>query len=776
MIDKADMNSEQDTTRLTRVLIKEDPFAPGPRDFQAVNWRRPDYWPGRWVASPDSLAPPFVMAYRCRLNPDAELATRIHVSADERYALYLNGEAVGRGPERGDGAHWHFESYDLVLPPGEHRLVAVVWSLGGLAPTSQISVRHGFILAAENHSSDLSTGVARWECKSVDGITFHNGDSIGAFEEIDGSTYPWGIETGAGDDWVSVSEGEKALPAHHAESYPRRHLLIPAELPAQYQAKVEGLKIRRATGEAENSWQKLLDSGAPLNVPARTCQEILIDCDEYVCAYPQLMVSGGEGARIDLEWAEALFDEESGKKGNRDDVDGKCWRGKGDTFLPDGGEKRRFAPLWWRSGRYLLLKVQTAEEPLVFEQLVLTETRYPLEQSCLFDAELPQLQRVWPIMLRGLQMCAHETYMDCPYYEQLQYVGDTRLEALTTFVLTPDAQLPRKAIRDFYFSLLPTGFTQSRYPSRSMQVIPPFSLWWVCMVHDYAWWRDDAETVQSVLPGVRSVINSGESLMGDDGVIRHLPGWNFVDWVTDESWRIGVPDDGGSGSTSPVQWQWILTLQAACELEEHFGSSHLAAHNRDMLTRALAGAELFWDESRSLYANDLGHSHWSEHANCLALCSESLSPERKEAVGTTLFSEQDLPRASIYYSHYYLEAARLTGRLDAYNHRLEEWYDLADQGFRTTREMPEPSRSDCHGWGAHPIFHTFASLVGIRPTAPGFASLIIEPMPGLPQPFRCEIPHPRGTLKVEVANGEVSFEAPPGVTVSVPAACDQGHF
>ena len=370
-------------------------------------------------------------------------------------------------------------------------------------------------------------------------------------------------------------------------------------------------------------------------------------------------------------------------------------------------------------------------------------------------------------MLRGLQMCSHETYMDCPYYEQLQYVGDTRLEALVTLVLTGDLCLPRKAVKTYYNSLLPNGLTQSRFPSRDMQVIPPFCLWWVCMVQDYAWWCDDPETVKSVLPGVRTVMHAGEAHLNEDGIIGHLPGWNFIDWVLDDHWNVGVPDDTGSGTASPLQWQWILALKAAMDLEEHFGSTHMRSHYDELLSRALQGVERFWDAAKSLYANDLAISHWSEHANCLALSSGLLSSERQEALADSLFSNDTLPRASIYFSHYYLEAARMTKRPDAFFKRMEEWYDLKGQGFKTPRETPEPSRSDCHAWGSHPMFHAFATLLGIRPTSPGFASLTIDPLQGLDQDLSCEMPHPDGILKVTILNGEISYEAPAGVKVSV---------
>jgi hypothetical protein len=121
----------------------------------------------------------------------------------------------------------------------------------------------------------------------------------------------------------------------------------------------------------------------------------------------------------------------------------------------------------------------------------LRETRYPTEMESRFESHDQRLSDVTPIMLRVLQMCSHETYMDCPFYEQLQYIGDTRLQVLTSYTLMQDDRLARKALLIFDESRLPEGLTYSRYPSRVLQITRPFSIWWAAMVHDYAMWRDD---------------------------------------------------------------------------------------------------------------------------------------------------------------------------------------------------------------------------------------------------------------------------------------------
>ena len=45
----------------------------------------------------------------------------------------------------------------------------------------------------------------------------------------------------------------------------------------------------------------------------------------------------------------------------------------------------------------------------------------------------------------------------------------------------------------------------------------------------------------------------------------------------------------------------------------------------------------------------------------------------------------------------------------------------------------------------------FASLLGIRPAAPGFRSVTIAPQLGPLTWLRGELPHPRGTLAAELA-------------------------
>lgn len=217
-------------------------------------------------------------------------------------------------------------------------------------------------------------------------------------------------------------------------------------------------------------WQALLDAGKAVVVPAGAVWRVLIDLGRYHCFWTRIAVSGGLWSRVEISAAESLMDTPGNlnSKSRRDLVDGKFYMGTPDVLLPDGGTGRVLEPLWWRCGRFVQLLVRVGEQPLIIEGLTLRETRYPTQPQQAFRCDDASVQSIAQISLRTLQMCSHETYMDCPYYEQLMYAGDTRIQSLITMAIMHDDRLPRKALKLFDASRLNfSELTTDAYPCSS---------------------------------------------------------------------------------------------------------------------------------------------------------------------------------------------------------------------------------------------------------------------------------------------------------------------
>ena len=108
-------------------------------------------WPARWISMPDEPADIYGV-YHFRKTFELDTLPQhfwVHVSADNRYKLYINGSLVSLGPARGNVFNWNFETVDLssCLRQGKNVLAAVVWNYGDKKPLAQMSFnRTGFIV------------------------------------------------------------------------------------------------------------------------------------------------------------------------------------------------------------------------------------------------------------------------------------------------------------------------------------------------------------------------------------------------------------------------------------------------------------------------------------------------------------------------------------------------------------------------------------------------------------------------------------------------------
>ena len=709
---------------------------------------------------------------------------RFDVSADPRFVLFVDGREISRGPHKGFLQHWYYQTYEVTgLSAGRHTVEAVVFRLGDKGPLAILSRGScGFILKAEgDYDAALTTGKAPWQAAEVTCMSYGkptDPDTMTGCENIVSGT---GFLDGLGliwrpaeVIWTPLRESEYGwrrqawdlFPTEREDelSLPRRPGAVRAS-----QAVFGCTNLVYGAADAQDAWtakfDALLKRGEPVTVPPHAERRFIWDFEDYVCAFPELVTSGGKGAEVRWAWAESLYGTNLVghvylNKGDRGAFLGKrVLRAMHDTFLPDGRADARFTVPWWRSGRWVEISVRTADEPLVLSGIGLVETRYPMEPKATFACDDPTVDGVRGICVRGLQNCLHEMFMDCPYYEQQMYPGDTRVEMLVLNSVFGDDRLLRFAIGIADYARRNDGTVPMNFPTTICQDSSTYSMCWAMMLGDYALWHGANEFLRARIPGLRHTLSAIELYRNADGLLEDLPGWSFMDWVPEWD-KYGNAPDGRRGVSAVNNLLFVHALRSAAKAERAAGDAAIAAvWDRKADALAAAVVRTFWSDARGMIADTRRKDVFSEHAQCLALLADVLPPDRAARAFEGLLSAPDLARTTVYFSHYLFETFFKFGRADLFLKRLDLWREFVRDGMKTPLEAPGwRGRSDCHAWGAHPLYHFQTGIAGIRPAADGFAAVRIAPQPGGLKRVRATMPTPKGEVAVDLrfADGTAS--------------------
>ena len=555
--------------------------------------------------------------YRCIFTTTQSTEIKIRFSADEHAQIFLDNQYLAEGPEKGSTEYWYYRDLSFTVDAGTHTFMARVSAFPGDWKYSFMNIHHGF------YCEDYSGLLTNWECRLEQGIFWERPfpDWAAGPRVIISKAYGTG-------QWEPVVyfEDNRAL---HAPDLP----------PMRYE-KVVPKEIRKG----------------------------LYYFSHYTCCYTvwhfkghgTVKVRWSETPYLTTEFDTALL---QGKKGNRD---GDIFVGTFDTINVYGSLDWR--DYQWRAGHYVEVEV-TGD---VTYEVEFFETGYPL----------PKYQgdsKLISAAVETLRACAHDTFMDCPFYERLLYAGDSRLEALALYHITDDHRLAAKTLRMFLASQKPDGSIRTQYPSRLVQIIPSYMPIFVLSFHDY-WKRhkDDALLVE-LMPKFRKLVDYLIANITDNGL--ELPGWQFLDWCS--TWSNGVPP-GNCG----VSLFGVLALNGAAEILEDPTIAATAKKLLDLIK------EKYYVPEKQLFADDLEHKFFSEHVQSLAIIAGFTDIK---------LDTPNLTPCSIYFSYYYLVACSITNQDILLANRLKKWEAALEEGLTTFPEEFGVTRSDCHAWGSYII-------------------------------------------------------------------------
>jgi Glycogen debranching enzyme len=714
-----------------------------------------------------------IFLFRRNFNVNEEnVKLCVRVSADSRYKLYVNEKLVSLGPCKGDRWITHYETVDLTdyLDNGCNIISAEVLHFANFIAYSgnhkegPFSIRRtskaaflleGILLDKEgNVIEDLSTDT-KWKVQQEEGIRFITpsfSEISGAFEHVDfkNMTQNWRSKVFDDAKWMSAEVITSSfIDKFSAGKYGSLTPWILKESPIPQLIRVE--KHFESVTKADidkNILTALLLGKVDIRILPGTCCSFELDAGELTTGYLKLKIENGKGSIIKILYSECYESDVDGRfiKQVRDNNLGVL-RGDYDLLELDGRDIN-YETYWFRTFRFIRIEVSTGAQELLLKDIHYLETGYPLETEGAFESSDRAHSKMWDISLRTLKRCMHETYEDCPYYEQLQYIMDSRLEMLFTYQISRDDRLARKCINDFHSSLNPDGLLHASYPSILRQIIPGFCLHWIFMLEDHLMYFGDIDFIKKYRPTMDAVLGWFDRRIMGNGLIGTTGYWAFVDWV--EGWdQSSVPTANRVGPITVYSLMYACALQSAAYINKITGREGISKEYLTRIREVISAVnKCCYDENKKLFTDGPSVPEFSQHVQVWAVLCGAVEEDEARNLMLRMLG-MDISKVSYAMSFFLFRALEKSGLYSKVDDLMDPWRTLISMNLTTWVEDPVTLRSECHGWGAVQLYEFPAMILGVKPAGLGYGKIKIQPHIGKLKYAKGVVSTIRGAVSVD---------------------------
>jgi alpha-L-rhamnosidase len=416
-----------------------------------------------------------------------------------------------------------------------------------------------------------------------------------------------------------------------------------------------------------------------------------------------------------------------------------------------------------RAMRYVNIQL---DEGMTADDVSLMYEYLPLTKRGSFRSSDEELNRIWDVAVRTLQLNTREFFLDGIKRDHWVWAGDAAEAYLMNYYSFFDSDTVKRT----------TWALRGADPvDMHINTILDYSLYWFIGIDDYYQYTGDKAFVKSIYPRMVTLMDFVLGRRNAHGMLEGLPGdWVFVDWAA-------MPKDG---ELSMIQLLFARSLDAMADsaelVEDHQASAkyrQLAANlKRDIMAT-------FWDDEKHALVHSRKNGQLNRlvtrHPNMFALMQGYLDPAKGEAVKRNVLMNDAVPKITTPYMRFYeLAALAESGQQEYVTGQIKDyWGGMLRDGASCFWEQYDPKQkgvqryamygkafgmSLCHAWGASPIYLLGKYYLGVKPTRPGYAEYLVEPHLGGLQWIEGSVPTPRGDIKLAVGQKQIKITAAGG--------------
>lgn len=681
-----------------------------------------------WVAESDPTKTELVEFYRTVQLKDNIQSMKIRISADSRYKLYINGKFIEFGPSKGNSKIWYYDEIDvkdyLTIGNNEIRVIVLHYSTEhwkGNCSTFRTETPGLYFEICDFDSID-KVEWKLWKCKRQNKVCLYQENPY--FSPL----------------WIY----EK----NETEKYEQRWDEIIQYKDSHMNYVMQKEQLRKRTIPFMRRYKKKFEEAQNKRVEANSYVQFVLDAKELQTAFLKLEFIGGQNAYVEVLQSESYAGDivvkendsygSLPKKGMRDDSSLKLY-GYTDYYQVEGYGKtdkpELYEPFWMRTFRFIQITIRTKDEPLELLNIEYEETGYPINIQTEVTTPDSRMEDIWNISERSLRRCMQETYIDCPFYEQLQYAMDSRSQILYTYAISADSRLALKCMDDFSSAVREDGMINCSYPNYEANVIPGFGIYFIGMVYDYMMYFGEKEQIKKYIPVIDGILEffhkntMKNQLVGKVGGLNRPENyWSFIDWAKEWDDTNGVPACTVQGPITMESLLYILGLKYASEIEEYLGGFDRAELYRQRKQCVQKAVRKYCMGEHRMLQDGPGVEEYSQHCQVFGILTDTIGIEEgKEAIMRTLNDSEKYPQCSVAMMFYLFRALEKCGCYEQTYSLWDIWHQMVKNHMTTCAEDTLMSRSDCHAWGALALYELPTAILGVRPGKPGYEEIIVKP-------------------------------------------------